>query len=96
MQWRFPSDEIMEETRGPLPPKQTLRLILLPMLATFAGLRLYLTSCTSGISIRADTWFFTYFLEYSSRSQPRSFWPLAHGIGRWRCWHRRLWGSVAL
>jgi hypothetical protein len=42
MQWRFPSDEIMEETRGPLPPKQTLRLILLPMLATFAGLRLYL------------------------------------------------------
>jgi hypothetical protein len=33
---------IMLETRHPLPPKQTLLLILLPMLATFVCLRLYL------------------------------------------------------
>jgi hypothetical protein len=33
---------VMSETRQPLPPKQTLLLILMPMLATFAGLRLYL------------------------------------------------------
>ncbi len=32
----------MPETRPPLPPRQTLRLILLPMLATFVCLRLYL------------------------------------------------------
>jgi len=32
----------MPELRQPLPPKQTLLLILLPMLATFACLRLYL------------------------------------------------------
>ena len=32
----------MGETRGPLPPKKTLLLILLPMLATFVCLRLYL------------------------------------------------------
>ena len=32
----------MSETRPPFPPKQTLLLILLPMLATFACLRLYL------------------------------------------------------
>jgi hypothetical protein len=32
----------MPETRFPLPPKQTLLLILLPMLATFFCLRLYL------------------------------------------------------
>jgi hypothetical protein len=32
----------MEENRGPLPPKQTLLLIVGPMLATFACLRLYL------------------------------------------------------
>jgi hypothetical protein len=32
----------MAETRQPLPPKQTLLLILLPMLATFSCLRLYL------------------------------------------------------
>lgn len=32
----------MSETRQSLPPKQTLLLILLPMLATFACLRLYL------------------------------------------------------
>jgi hypothetical protein len=32
----------MPEPRHPLPPKQTLLLILLPMLATFACLRLYL------------------------------------------------------
>jgi len=32
----------MAETRQPLPPKQTLLLILLPMLATFVCLRLYL------------------------------------------------------
>lgn len=32
----------MEETRGRLPRKQTLLLILVPMLATFASLRLYL------------------------------------------------------
>lgn len=32
----------MEKTRQPLPPKQTLLLILLPMLATFTCLRLYL------------------------------------------------------
>lgn len=32
----------MAETRHPLPPKQTLLLILLPMLATFTCLRLYL------------------------------------------------------
>jgi hypothetical protein len=31
-----------EEKRGPLPAKQTLLLILLPMLSTFACLRLYL------------------------------------------------------
>jgi hypothetical protein len=32
----------MDKTRQPLPPKQTLLLILLPMLAAFACLRLYL------------------------------------------------------
>ncbi len=32
----------MPEPRHPLPPKQTLLLILLPMLATFTSLRLYL------------------------------------------------------
>jgi hypothetical protein len=32
----------MPEPRHPLPPEQTLLLILLPMLATFACLRLYL------------------------------------------------------
>src|SRR5580704_18781927 len=32
----------MAETRQPLPPRQTLLLILLPMLATFSCLRLYL------------------------------------------------------
>ncbi len=32
----------MEETSGKLPPKQTLLLILLPMLATFTCQRLYL------------------------------------------------------
>jgi hypothetical protein len=32
----------MPETHHPLPPKQTLLLILLPMLGTFACLRLYL------------------------------------------------------
>jgi hypothetical protein len=32
----------MPITRNPLPPKQTLLLILLPMLATFVCLRLYL------------------------------------------------------
>jgi hypothetical protein len=32
----------MSQTRHPVPPKQTLLLILLPMLATFACLRLYL------------------------------------------------------
>jgi hypothetical protein len=32
----------MEKTPQPLPPKQTLLLILLPMLAAFACLRLYL------------------------------------------------------
>jgi hypothetical protein len=32
----------MPDTRQPLPPKQTLLLILLPMLATFTCLRLYL------------------------------------------------------
>jgi hypothetical protein len=32
----------MPETQHPLPPKQMLLLILLPMLATFACLRLYL------------------------------------------------------
>jgi hypothetical protein len=32
----------MPEIRQPLPPKQTLLLILLPMLVTFACLRLYL------------------------------------------------------
>jgi hypothetical protein len=32
----------MPEPRDPLPPKQTLLLILLPMLATFTCLRLYL------------------------------------------------------
>jgi hypothetical protein len=32
----------MPDTRNPLPPKQTLLLILLPMLTTFVCLRLYL------------------------------------------------------
>ena len=32
----------MLKTRGPLAPKQILLLILLPMLGTFSGLRLYL------------------------------------------------------
>jgi hypothetical protein len=32
----------MDEKRGPLPAKQTLLLILVPMLSTFACLRLYL------------------------------------------------------
>src|SRR4051812_32707907 len=35
-------NRLMNGPRLPLPPKQTLLLILLPMLGTFAGLRLYL------------------------------------------------------
>jgi len=37
-----PLHEIMDENGWPLPAKQTLLLILLPMLGTFACLRLYL------------------------------------------------------
>jgi len=33
---------MMDEKRGPLPAKQTLLLILVPMVSTFACLRLYL------------------------------------------------------
>jgi hypothetical protein len=36
------SNEMMEESRGRLPAKQTLLLILLPMLGTFVCLRCYL------------------------------------------------------
>jgi hypothetical protein len=57
------SGETMEETRKPLPAKQTLLLILAPMLVTLRACGCICTSYMCGMCIQAEFSFTICFLE---------------------------------